>query len=108
VVTCGIGGTAAVAARFAAATASCGAAAWHARVRAEPHAACSGEEQADVRGQRRGAAVVWGTQRGPRGRHGTVPDGSARSPRGPARQLAVVVGLVLNSGACDSSACSSC
>jgi hypothetical protein len=43
-----------------------------------------------------------------RGRHDTVPDGSARSPRGPARQLAVVVGLVLNSGACDSSACSSC
>jgi hypothetical protein len=43
-----------------------------------------------------------------RGRHGTVPDGSARSPRGPARQLAVVVGLVLKSGACDSSACSSC
>jgi hypothetical protein len=46
-------------------------------------------------GRRRGAA-----------RRGT--GGSARSLRGPARQLAVVVGLVLDSGACDSSACSSC
>jgi hypothetical protein len=39
--------------------------------------------------------------------HGSVPGGSVRSPRGPVRQLAVVVGFVLDSSACDSSACSS-
>jgi hypothetical protein len=53
--------------------------------------------------RRRGERWGWSE-----GQHRRVPGGSARSRRGPARQLAVVVGFVLDSGACDCSACSSC